>query len=285
MRSAPISFAGFQKISGWLRFILAGIGFIVVFSLATWLAPRLSLPPEPWGLLITALLLVSTSGIWIYQVKFLPTGGPAGQIPSSRTALIVLPVMVFMAVINYLFVAILPVPWISTLLVILLACSLGLLMATYLFFDPDILFLICVLYILVDIYSVYLGPTGVLVAKGGVGLNLMTVQYPIFGSRVIQPVTGMADYAVWTACLLSAQRFNFNYTNSFWGLFLGLVGSALVSILSATAVPALPLMMAGYLIANRRHINLKRRDLWFAGFFALAVAIAAGTVVRFLIER
>jgi hypothetical protein len=165
------------------------------------------------------------------------------------------------------------------------ALLVGALVDRFVFLETEMVLLLCVLYIIVDLYSVYLGPTEAIVAEGGSLLQALSVRFPIVGTGAIHPLTGGVDYAVWMACMVAARRFGFDVGKSFWAITASLVVTSLIGIGVQAAVPALPLAMAAYITVNRHHFHLRRRDLWVGAVVALALVLATGVGLRWWLTR
>lgn len=255
---------------------LVAIGYFLAVFGATWLVVDLPLDPQPWGLLVSSLAMVFATGAVV------AAAGRLGweQVPGWGLLVGVILAGLLDA---WSIRAGLPLP--SSLAVLLGAIFIGVLLARYVFFEPEVLLLICTLYIIVDLYSVYLGPTGAIVERGGPMLATLTVHFPIVGTGRVLPLIGVTDFAVWSACLLAARRFSFDYGRSFLAIAGALLATSVIGTVAAQAVPALPLMMIAYLLVNRRHFQFRQRDLWVAGAGVLVVVLAVGALLRWLLTR
>lgn len=259
------------------KLLLAAGVYLVVFG-ATWLLADLPLAVRPTGLLISALAsLLATGGIVFY----------AAQLPLNRKTAPTLALAAGLGLAGLLDVALVWVglPLLSSLALLTAALLVGVLIDRFAFLDTEMLLLLCTLYIVVDIYSVYLGPTQAIVAEGGPLLRALTLQFPIVGTGAIRPLTGGTDYAVWTACMLAARRFGFDYDKSFWAIVASLIATSLIGIGLDQVVPALPLAMVAYIAVNRHHFDFRRRDLWLSAGLALALVLAVGVALRWLLTR
>lgn len=173
----------------------------------------------------------------------------------------------------------------ASLGVLLAAVLVGVIIARFAILDVDLLLLVFVLYILIDAYSVFLGPTQAIIARGGAALNLLTVRFPLLTTSRIVPAIGATDFLVWAAGLQAAYRFRFPYRASFAALALGLAASALISAVSSRPVPALPLMMIFYLILNRRAFRWRQPGLWSLAAALLALVVGVGVLTRWWLLR
>lgn len=260
-----------------VRLLLAVVVYFAVFG-ATWLLASLPVAVRPTGLLISTLAsLLATGGIVFY----------AAQLPLDRETIPTAALVVGLVLAGLLDVAFVRVglPLLSSLALLTVALLIGVLVDRFVFLETEMLFLICALYVVVDIYSVYLGPTRAIVAEGGPLLQALTLQFPIVGTGAIHPLTGGTDYAVWTACLLAARRFGFDVYKSFWAIVASLIVTSLIGIGLHQVVPALPLAMVAYIAVNRRHFDIRRRDLWLSAALALALVLAAGVGLHWWLTR
>lgn len=262
---------------GSLAAFLLSLGYFAAVFWATGLLVNLPLDPQPWGLVISSVASVFATG------AVMMVAGRLGW--DERAPLWGLTVGIILAGLADLgsLRAGLSLP--LSLAVLVGAVLVGALLARYAFFDPEILLLICVLYIVIDAYSVYLGPTGAIVERGGLMLSALTVHFPIVGSGRVLPLIGITDFAVWSACLMAARRFGFDYGRSFLAMAASLLITSLIGIVTGRPVPALPLMMIAYLLVNRQHFRLRQRELWVVGAGALVVVLAVGVLLRWLLTR
>ena len=257
--------------------LLAVVVYFAVFG-ATWLLSSLPVAVRPTGLLISTLAsLLATGGIVFY----------AAQLPLDRETIPTAAFVVGLVLAGLLDVAFVRagLPLLSSLALLMAALLVGALMDRFVFVETETLFLICALYIVVDVYSVYLGPTGAIVAEGGPLLQALTLQFPIVGTGDIRPLTGGTDYAVWMACMVAARRFGFHYDKSFCAIVASLIITSLIGIGLNQVVPALPLAMVAYIAVNRRRFDLRRRDLWLTAALSLALVLAAGVGLRWWLTR
>jgi len=256
---------------------LLSLGYFAAVFWATGLLVDLPLDPQPWGLLVSSVASVFATGAVVMV---------AGRLGWDEHApLWGLAVGLILAGLADLWSVRAGLPLPLSLAVLVSAVLIGALLARYAFFDPEMLLLICVLYIIIDVYSVYLGPTGAIVEKGGAMLSALTVHFPIVGSGRVLPLIGVTDFAVWSACLMAARRFGFVYGRSFLAMAGSLLVTSLISIATVRPVPALPLMMMAFLLVNRQRFRFRQRELWLAGAGALVVVLAVGVLLRWLLTR
>jgi|GEM_PF-3065962 len=257
-------------------FVAAIILYGVVFGLMAALAGA-PVPLQPVGLLMTSVASLIATGPLIYTFARLRL--------ESMSALAGMGGALIVALLIDLLAVQAGQPFLVSLAVLAAALLLGALLDRFVFWEPELVLLLALLYIVVDIFSVYFGPTGAIVQRGGPLLSILSVPFPIVGRGTILPLIGIMDFAVWTACLRAAHRFGFNYNASFGAMALGLLVTAFAGIVFLEPMPALPLMMAGFVLVNRRHLNFRQRELWGMGGIALIIVIGIGAALRWLLLR
>ncbi|MCW5852294.1 MAG: hypothetical protein KIT87_19630 [Anaerolineae bacterium] len=249
----------------------AALWFLLVFWGVQWLAPRLP-GPSVLSVLGSALLVILATGPLEYVV------GQLDWPDLRRWTLLILVGLVGLAANVWLTTR--GQPALASLGLLLGVIPAGVLIGRYALVDRDFLLIVAVLYIIVDVYSVFFGPTQVIIQRGGPLLSVLTVRFPILGTERVASLVGAADFLVWAACLQGAYRFGFPYRLSFAALSLGLVGSAVVSVALQRSVPALPLMMLAYLLVNAGQFEWRKRSLWALAGGLLAVVLVIGVVIR-----
>lgn len=250
---------------------LAALWFLLVFWAARALAPRLPVPTS-LGVLGSSLLVVLAAG---------PLAHLAGRFDwpdLRRWTLLALIGAVGVAANVWLTAA--GQPGLASLGLLLGVTVAGVLIGRYALVDRDFLLIVTVLYIIIDTYSVFFGPTQVIIQRGGPLLAALTVRFPILGSERVASLVGAADFLVWAACLQAAYRFGFPYHLTFAAISLGLLGSAVVSVALQRSVPALPLMMLAYLLVNARQFEWRKRSVWALAGGLLAFVLVVGVLVR-----
>lgn len=259
------------------RGALAGlVWFGLVYTVTRWAAPGLPLDP-PVALLTTTLLLV----IGVAPLEFYASALPLDSW-RVQAGLALLAAGAFAANI-WLTGQAWPGP--ASLALLVTAILGGALLAHYALLDRDILLLLSLVYIIADIYSVFFGPTSVIIAQRGPLLNLLTVRFPVVGATRVSPIVGVSDFLVWAVCGAAARRFGFPYAASHLALALGLLASAVLGVGLNRAVPALPLMLAFFLLVNRREFNWRKPSLWLMIGATLLLVVGVGEVAKRLLGR
>ncbi|MFN8482698.1 MAG: hypothetical protein U0768_06595 [Anaerolineae bacterium] len=258
--------------------------FLVAFLAAAWLAP---LTPLRMGMaaLATSLWLLAAVGPLLYfaGALALPSYTDWAGVGIVAAAGVALDVVFSRVAASGDGAALAPA--LASLGLLLAAALVGVIIARFAILDVDLLLLVFVLYIIIDAYSVFLGPTQAIIARGGAALNLLTVRFPLLTTTRIVPSIGATDFLVWAAGLQAAYRFRFPYTASFAALALGLAASALISAVTSRPVPALPLMMVFYLILNRRAFRWRQPGLWALAAGLLALVVGVGVLTRWWLLR
>ena len=263
---------------------LGAVWFVAVFLALAWLAPLAPLPTAVAAFVTSLLLLVAVGPLLYYAGALdLPSPGAWLGVGIAAVAGVALDVAFSRAAAQGEGAA-LPAA-LASLGVLLAATLLGVIIARFAILDVDLLLLVFVLYIIIDAYSVFLGPTQAIIARGGPALNLLTVRFPLLTTSRIVPSIGATDFLVWAAGLQAAYRFRFPYLASFAALALGLAGSALISAATSRPVPALPLMMIFYLILNRRAFRWRQPGLWALAAGLLVLVVGVGVLTRWWLIR
>lgn len=108
---------------------------------------------------------------------------------------------------------------------------------------------IAALIILVDIYSVFKGPTKMIVESGGPVIDYLTIGLPSFGAPATQRI-GISDFiffAIFTGCVLS---FRLRRTATALAMSLSFIATMLISSRLEMGMPALPLLSLAFLGVN-----------------------------------
>ena len=263
---------------------VGAVWFVVVFLALAWLAPSSPLPSAV-AAFVTSLLLLAAVGPLLYFVGALALPSRAAWVGVGVVAVAGVALDVaFSRAAGQGEGGALPAA-LASLGVLLAATLIGVIIARFAILDVDLLLLVFVLYIIIDAYSVFLGPTQAIIARGGSALNLLTVRFPLLTTSRIVPSIGATDFLVWAAGLQAAYRFRFPYSASFAALALGLAVSALISAVASRPVPALPLMMLFYLILNRRAFRWRQPSLWALAAGLLVLVVGVGVLTRWWLLR
>lgn len=148
---------------------------------------------------------------------------------------------------------------------------------------------------LADVFTVYLGgPTGQALEKMPELVEAVSVKLPAMGSATgPEGIAGLRHIATlgpgdtFFAALLFAAiiRFGLSLRRTFWWVF-GITAVALgliVGVPQMPPVPVLPLMAAGFLIANWHDVKLSKREWLYVGI-ALGFVIALLSGLRYLVQ-
>ncbi|MHB1464215.1 MAG: hypothetical protein ACYCXU_03755 [Thermoleophilia bacterium] len=109
--------------------------------------------------------------------------------------------------------------------------------------------LISGLIIVVDFYSVFLGPTKKLVESGSHWLDYLTISLPTFGVPAISRI-GISDlvfFSLFTACTLT---YRLRRITTAMAMTASFVGTMVVGVTLDRGVPALPLLSISFVLAN-----------------------------------
>jgi hypothetical protein len=131
----------------------------------------------------------------------------------------------------------------------MLAGAIGLLFARWLA-TPVIAIAVPIFVAAIDVWSVASGPTSRLVDNGTDSSDPLTFDVPAWGGLGSAGHLGLSDTLFLSMFAAWAWRYGFRHTATIVGLTLGLIGSLALGVLLDRAIPALPLLAAGYLLPN-----------------------------------
>jgi len=158
--------------------------------------------------------------------------------------------------------------------------------------ERNMLFPVALIAGLADIFTVFFGPTGKTLAKAPQIVQKLSVGIPQAGSATgAQGGAGLAhlasaglgDFIFLTFFFACVYRFGLRANATFWVIF-GLTLAGMCAVLLVPNVPALPLLpfiVAGFLLANAGAFRLSRQEkLYMAIALAfVAVLLAAAAVL------
>jgi hypothetical protein len=131
---------------------------------------------------------------------------------------------------------------------IVFASSAGLWIALMLTSISQVL-LISILIIVVDIWSVFLGPTKKMVESGGPWIDYLTINLPVFGADAASRL-GASDiifFALFIGCTLI---WRLRRVITALAMTLSFIATMIVGVTLDIGVPALPLLAIFFLLAN-----------------------------------
>lgn len=108
---------------------------------------------------------------------------------------------------------------------------------------------IAALIIVVDIYSVFRGPTRMIVESGGPVIDYLTIGLPAFGAPAAQRI-GISDFiffAIFVSCALS---FRLRRTATALAMTASFIATMVISSRMEAGMPALPLLSVAFLAVN-----------------------------------
>jgi hypothetical protein len=130
----------------------------------------------------------------------------------------------------------------------LAAAAAGLLLAAALA-TPAVAIAVPLFVAVIDIWSVASGPTSRLVESGRDPVDVLSFDFPAWGGGSAGGL-GLTD-AVFLAMFAGwAWRFGLRRRATLAGMGLGLLAALVLSLVTREAIPALPLVAAGYLLPN-----------------------------------
>ncbi len=130
----------------------------------------------------------------------------------------------------------------------LLAAAVGLLLARVLG-APAVAVVVPVFVAAIDLYSVLTGPARRLLDSGGGAVDALSFALPAWGGGLagrlgVSDAVFLAMFAAW------AWRFGLRRHATVAAMVIGLVAALVLSVALDSAIPALPLLVAGYLLPN-----------------------------------
>lgn len=131
----------------------------------------------------------------------------------------------------------------------LLAGAAGLLFARWLA-APAIAVAVALFVAAVDVVSVAFGPTSRLLEGGTARVDALSFDLPAWGHAGSAGHLGLSDAFFLALFGAWALRFGFRRTATIIGLLLGLLAALVLSVTLDRAIPALPLLAAGFLLPN-----------------------------------
>jgi hypothetical protein len=132
----------------------------------------------------------------------------------------------------------------------MLAGAVGLLFARWLRAPRAIALAVPVFVGAIDVWSVASGPTSRLIADGPHSADALSFDLPAWGGHASAGHLGVSDAIFLSMFAAWAMHFGFRRTATLIGLALGLISSLVLSLVLDRAIPALPLIAAGYLLPN-----------------------------------
>jgi hypothetical protein len=136
----------------------------------------------------------------------------------------------------------------------LLAGAVGLLFARALS-TPVIAIAVPIFVAVVDIWSVASGPSSQLLDGPGDPTDALTFDLPTWGDMDSVGRLGLSDAVFLSMFAAWAWRYGFRRAATIVGLVLGLLASLVLGLIFDEAIPALPLLAAGYLLPNLDRIG------------------------------
>ncbi|MFA5801696.1 MAG: hypothetical protein WC911_04380 [Thermoleophilia bacterium] len=131
---------------------------------------------------------------------------------------------------------------------VIFATSLGLWISLILTSVGQVL-LISLLIIIVDFYSVFLGPTKKMVESGGPWLEYLTISMPVFGESGASRI-GAADIIFFSIFVGCALTYRLRRTTTALAITLSFVSTMVIGVRLDIGVPALPLLSIFFILSN-----------------------------------
>ncbi len=109
--------------------------------------------------------------------------------------------------------------------------------------------LISGLIIIVDFYSVFLGPTKKLVESSSNWINYLTINLPVFGEPAVSRL-GISDMIFFSLFTAAALTYRLRRTITVLTMAASFVGTMIAGVALGKGVPALPLLSVSFILAN-----------------------------------
>lgn len=136
----------------------------------------------------------------------------------------------------------------------LLAAALGLLFARWLA-TPLIAVAVALFVAGIDVLSVWNGPSAQMFDDGTDRVDPLSFDFPAWGGGASAGHLGLSDALFVSMFAAWALRYGFRRGLTLAGMVLGLLASVALSVAFDQAIPALPLIAAGYLLPNLDRIG------------------------------
>lgn len=136
----------------------------------------------------------------------------------------------------------------------MLAASIGLLLARWLR-APPIAIVVPLFVAAIDAWSFAAEPSSPLPSAAATAVDPLSFDLPAWGAAGSAGRLGLSD-AVFVALFAAwAWQWGFRRAATIAGLALGLIASLVLSVVLDTTIPALPLVVAGYLLPNADRVG------------------------------
>lgn len=105
------------------------------------------------------------------------------------------------------------------------------------------------LIILVDIYSVFMGPTRKIVESGSSWIDYLTIKLPVFGAPAVSQI-GISDIIFFSLFVGVTITYSLRRTTTALALTVSFIATMIIGVNRGVGVPALPLLSVFFLMAN-----------------------------------
>jgi hypothetical protein len=131
----------------------------------------------------------------------------------------------------------------------LLASAVGLLLARWLE-GPAVAVAVALFVAAVDVWSVASGPSSRMLSEGTDPVDPLSFDLPAWGDRGSAGHLGLSDAVFLSLFAAWAWRYGFRRATTIAAMVAGLLATLGLSVALDTAIPALPLLAAGFLLPN-----------------------------------
>lgn len=109
--------------------------------------------------------------------------------------------------------------------------------------------LIAGLIIVVDFYSVFLGPTKKLVESGTAWIDYLTINLPVFGAPAVSQI-GISDIIFFGLFMGVSISYRLRRVSTAFAITVSFIASMMIGVGLGIGVPALPLLSIFFILAN-----------------------------------
>ena len=281
--------SGADAASSWV-FLRSPVGKLVLLAICIYVllvaTPLVPIPPGygPIGVWVGSLL--ATLLLAALSVMLLINGARLHLSIAHEVGLVAISVGLWLGLIklagltHLLQLLIAPVATV----VFLLACLWLGRVISRLFQTSSILLPVCATVAVVDIFTVYAGPTGIMLRNYPEFVQSVSVAIPEIGSAVgaeglaglaVSNFIGLGDFIFLAALLGAAARFRFDLVRTAWLVLVAAAAGMAIQWLVPTliGVPLLPFIAGGFAVANWGQFRLTSQEKKAMGLAALIIGL------------
>ncbi len=281
--------SGADPAGSWV-FLRSPVGKLVLLAICIYVllvaTPLVPLPPEYGPIAVCAGSLLATLLLAALSVMLLINGARLHLSLLREVGLVAISVGLWLGLIKLAGLSHLNRLLISPVatVVFLLACLWLGRVISRLFRTSSILLPACGAVALADIFTVYAGPTGMMLQVNPEFVQSISVAIPKIGSAVgaeglaglaVSNFIGLGDFIFLAALLGAAARFRFDLVRTAWlVLAAAAMGMAIQWVIpTLIGVPLLPFIAGGFAVANWGQFRMTRPEKKAMGLAALIIGL------------